>query len=77
MAIGDALGAAWMERAGISLEDFAINNPAGALGRNLTLSVAELTVPGSELEPLEPTAPLPMVSSRLTLRSSLAEEKYF
>ncbi len=66
MAIGDALAAVWMERAGISPEDFAINHPAGALGRQLTLTVADLMVPAAELEPLAPQAPLPEVIAHLT-----------
>jgi arabinose-5-phosphate isomerase len=66
MAIGDALAAVWMERAGISPEDFAINHPAGSLGRQLTLTVAELMVPASELEPLAPEAPLIAVIGQLT-----------
>jgi len=66
MAIGDALAAVWMERAGISPEDFAINHPAGSLGRQLTLTVAELMVPASELEPLAPEAPLSAVIGQLT-----------
>ena len=66
MAIGDALAAVWMERAGISPEDFAINHPAGSLGRQLTLTVAELMVPASELEPLAPEDPLSAVIGQLT-----------
>ena len=66
MAIGDALAAVWTERAGISPEDFAINHPAGSLGRQLTLTVAELMVPASELEPLAPEAPLSAVIGQLT-----------
>jgi arabinose-5-phosphate isomerase len=66
MAIGDALAAVWMERAGISPEDFAINHPAGSLGRQLTLTVADLMVPASELEPLAPDAPLSAVIGQLT-----------
>ena len=66
MAIGDALAAVWMERAGISPEDFAINHPAGSLGRQLTLTVADLMVPASELTPLPPDAPLPAVIAHLT-----------
>ena len=66
MAIGDALAAVWMERAGISPEDFAINHPAGSLCRQLTLTVAELMVPASELEPLAPEAPLSAVIGQLT-----------
>lgn len=70
MAIGDALAAVWMERAGISPEDFAINHPAGSLGRQLTLTVAEVMVPASELTPLAPDAPLPEVIAHLTQGSS-------
>ena len=39
MAIGDALAAVWMERRGISQEDFALNHPAGSLGKQLTLNL--------------------------------------
>jgi len=66
MASGDALAAVWMERAGISPEDFAINHPAGSLGRQLTLTVADLMVPASDLEGLSPEAPLAEVIGRLT-----------
>ena len=66
MAIGDALAAVWMERAGISPEDFAINHPAGSLGRQLTLTVADLMVPASDLAGLSPEAPLAEVIGRLT-----------
>jgi arabinose-5-phosphate isomerase len=66
MAIGDALAAVWMERSGISPEDFAINHPAGALGRQLTLTVADLMVPAHELPPLSPESPLATVISHLT-----------
>jgi len=70
MAIGDALAAVWMERAGISPVDFAINHPAGSLGRQLTLTVADLMVPASELTPLAPEAPLPAVIAHLTQGSA-------
>ncbi len=66
MAIGDALAAVWMERSGISPEQFAINHPAGALGRQLTLTVADLMVPAHELPPLAPEAPLAIVIGHLT-----------
>jgi arabinose-5-phosphate isomerase len=52
MTIGDPLAALWMERSGISAEDFAINHPAGSLGRQLTLTVADLMVPALNLRPL-------------------------
>jgi arabinose-5-phosphate isomerase len=42
LAIGDALAMALMESKGLSSEDFALNHPAGRLGKRLTLSVRDL-----------------------------------
>ena len=67
MAIGDALAAVWMERRGISPADFAINHPAGSLGKQLTMTVADLMVPVEQLQPIAPLTTLPDVISRLTL----------
>ena len=66
MTIGDALAVVWMERSGISPEQFAINQPAGDLGRQLTLTVADLTVPASDLASLVPMATLSEVITVLT-----------
>lgn len=66
MAIGDALAAVWMERRGVSPADFAINHPAGSLGKQLTMTVADLMVPASQLSALSPESPLPEVISQLT-----------
>ncbi len=66
MAIGDALAAVWMERRGISLADFALNHPAGSLGKRLTMTVADLMVVADDLPPLQPTTTLPEVISKLT-----------
>ncbi|MCT0223922.1 KpsF/GutQ family sugar-phosphate isomerase [Synechococcus sp. CS-1328] len=66
MAIGDALAAVWMERRGISPQDFALNHPAGSLGRQLTLRVSDLMVPAARLHPLAPSADLPAVIAQLT-----------
>ena len=66
MAIGDALAAVWMERRGISPADFAMNHPAGSLGKQLTLTAADLMVPASQLHPLQPHTPLPEVIGGLT-----------
>ena len=66
MAIGDALAAVWMERRGISPADFAVNHPAGSLGKQLTMTVADLMVPVSNLHPIAPDTTLPEVISRLT-----------
>ena len=66
MAIGDALAAVWMERRGISSADFAQNHPAGSLGKQLTLTAAELMVPAQKLHPLTLETPLSEVISVLT-----------
>lgn len=66
MAIGDALAAVWMERQGISPQDFALNHPAGSLGKQLTLTAADLMVPAARLTPLAAATPLPEVISHLT-----------
>lgn len=66
MAIGDALAAAWMSRRGVSSEQFALNHPAGSLGKRLTLTVTELMVPSDRLEPLAPQAPLSAVVTHIT-----------
>jgi len=66
MAIGDALAAVWMERRGISPQDFALNHPAGSLGKQLTLTAADLMVPVARLAPLAAATPLPEVIAHLT-----------
>jgi len=66
MAIGDALAAVWMERRGISPQDFALNHPAGSLGKQLTLTAADLMVPVGRLAPLAAATPLPEVIGHLT-----------
>ncbi|MFM7465955.1 MAG: SIS domain-containing protein [Cyanobium sp.] len=66
MAIGDALAAVWMERRGISPQDFALNHPAGSLGKQLTLTAADLMVPVTRLAPLAAATPLPEVIGHLT-----------
>jgi len=66
MAIGDALAAVWMERRGVSLDDFALNHPAGTLGKKLTLTAADLMVPVARLQPLTSCATLGDVISHLT-----------
>lgn len=66
MAIGDALAAVWMERKGISPQDFALNHPAGSLGKQLTLTSSDLMVPVRQLAPLAASTPLPEVIGHLT-----------
>lgn len=66
MAIGDALAVVWMERRGISSADFAMNHPAGSLGKQLTLTAVDLMVPVRNLTPLQAHSPLPEVIGVLT-----------
>jgi arabinose-5-phosphate isomerase len=66
MAIGDALAAVWMERRGVSPQDFAVNHPAGSLGRQLMLCVADLMLPVSRWPALAAQAPLAEVVASLT-----------
>lgn len=42
LAIGDALAMTLMESKGLTQSDFALNHPAGRLGKRLTLSVRDL-----------------------------------
>lgn len=42
LAIGDALAVALMRRKNLTAADFALNHPAGRLGKRLTLTVADL-----------------------------------
>ena len=49
LALGDALALATMEARGFTKEDFAAYHPAGALGRRLTLRVADVMRSGDSL----------------------------
>ena len=53
LAIGDALAMTLMKVKGLTSDDFAINHPAGRLGKRLTLRVADLMHGGAE----NPTIP--------------------
>jgi len=48
LAIGDALALTLMEVKGLTPNDFAVNHPAGQLGKRLTLTVADLMHSGSD-----------------------------
>ena len=48
LAIGDALAMTLMRAKNIQPEDFAVNHPAGRLGKRLTLRVADLMRSGAE-----------------------------
>ncbi len=66
MAIGDALAAVVMERIGISAEDFAVNHPAGTLGKKLTLKVKDLMIPLTRAEGLEINSNIKDIISKIT-----------
>ena len=66
MAIGDSLASVWMEERGISTKDFAINHPAGKLGKQLTLTAKNIMHPLSEISGLNPNAPIDEIIISLT-----------
>lgn len=51
LAIGDAIAMALMEAKGLTAEDFAVNHPAGRLGKRLTLRVSDLMHPSPNISP--------------------------
>ena len=51
LAIGDALAMALMEAKGLTQDEFAINHPAGQLGKRLTISVRDLMHPSPNVSP--------------------------
>lgn len=51
LAIGDALAMTIMESRGITETDFAVNHPAGRLGKRLTLRVSDLMHSSPNVEP--------------------------
>jgi arabinose-5-phosphate isomerase len=69
MAIGDALTVAWMTAKGVSVQDFAMNHPAGAIGRRLTLMVRDLMIPREKLLMISVEAKLPEVVDALTTQA--------
>jgi arabinose-5-phosphate isomerase len=48
LAIGDALALTLMQLKGLTSEDFALNHPAGRLGKRLSLTVADLMHSGED-----------------------------
>ncbi|MBK6751762.1 MAG: KpsF/GutQ family sugar-phosphate isomerase [Acidobacteria bacterium] len=51
LAIGDALAMTLMEAKGLTATDFAVNHPAGRLGKRLTLTVRDLMHPSPNVDP--------------------------
>jgi arabinose-5-phosphate isomerase len=58
LAIGDALAMTLMQVKGFRAEDFAVNHPAGRLGKRLTLKVCDLMHGGVENPTVKPDASL-------------------
>jgi arabinose-5-phosphate isomerase len=56
LAIGDALAMTLMQVKGLTPEAFAINHPAGRLGKRLTLRVRDLMHSGAEMPSITPQA---------------------
>ena len=56
LAIGDALAMTLMQVKGLTPEDFALNHPAGRLGKRLTLRVADLMHSGADNPTISPHA---------------------
>jgi arabinose-5-phosphate isomerase len=51
LAIGDAIAMTLMEARGLTAEDFALNHPAGRLGKRLTMRVTDLMHDSPNVEP--------------------------
>lgn len=66
LAIGDALALTVMQIKGLTPEDFALNHPAGRLGKRLTLKVADLMRTGADNPTVSPTASWLEVVSSIT-----------
>jgi arabinose-5-phosphate isomerase len=66
LAIGDALAICLMKVKGLTPDDFALNHPAGRLGKRLTLKVADLMHSGRENPTIAMDAPWLEVIAAIT-----------
>lgn len=66
LSIGDALAMTLMQVKGLTPEDFALNHPAGRLGKRLTLRVRDLMHSGVETPTVSPQASWIEVLSTIT-----------
>ncbi len=66
MAIGDAIAIEWMRSKNISVEDFALNHPAGSLGKRVALKVNDLMIHRDKLCTLFPKDTFKKVISIMT-----------
>ncbi len=54
MIFGDILSIALMEQNKLSLDDYALNHPAGSIGKKITLKVRDLMIVGENLPQCKP-----------------------
>ena len=66
LAIGDALAMTLMQVKGLTPDDFALNHPAGRLGKRLTLRVADLMHSGEDNPTIGASAPWLEVVATIT-----------
>ncbi|MDJ0679183.1 MAG: KpsF/GutQ family sugar-phosphate isomerase [Xenococcaceae cyanobacterium MO_167.B52] len=66
LVIGDALAMTVMRCKGLTTEDFALNHPAGRLGKRLTLRVSDLMHGGQDNPKISPEAPWLEVITKIT-----------
>lgn len=66
LALSDALAIAVMEARGFGPDDFAKYHPSGALGRRLTLTVADVMRQGEDLPLIAPETPILEVLQAIT-----------
>ena len=66
MSIGDCLAAAWIEKSKLSEIDFALNHPAGALGKKLTLKTKDIMINKKEIEMIESSSTLDCIIESIT-----------
>lgn len=68
LIFGDCLAVALMKAKQFSMESFALNHPAGFLGRKITLKVADLMLRGGDLPLCKPTDRLIDVLHELSVK---------
>jgi arabinose-5-phosphate isomerase len=66
LAIGDALAATLIQVKGITSEDFALNHPAGRMGKRLTLRVSDLMHCGADNPTVLPEASWIVIASTIS-----------
>ena len=66
MAVSDALAVAVMERRSFGSGDFAVFHPSGALGKRLTMRVADVMRKGTDLALVGPETPIVDVMHSIT-----------